>query len=53
MKFWANEFKYSRRSLENAERSEGLKTATGSDNIAEIHQMVLNDRRNNVRKQRF
>ena len=50
MKFWAAEFKRDRKSLGGDERSGRLKTATIDENIAKVHQMVLDDRRINVRE---
>lgn len=50
VKFWAAEFKRGRISLADDERSGRPKTATASDNIKKIHQMVLDDRRMKVRE---
>ena len=43
-KFWAAEFKRGRKSLEDDERSRRPKTATADENIAKVHQIVLDDR---------
>ncbi|XP_030746801.1 protein GVQW3-like [Sitophilus oryzae] len=45
VKFWAAEFKRGRKSLGDDERSGRQKTATTDENIAKLHQMVLDDRR--------
>ena len=45
-KFWVAEFK---RGLGDDERSVSPKTATTQENIAKVHQMVLDDRRIKVR----
>ncbi|XP_030758938.1 uncharacterized protein LOC115884482 [Sitophilus oryzae] len=50
VKFWAAEFKCGRKSLGDDERSVRPKTATTDDNIAKVHQMVLDDRRIKVRE---
>ncbi|XP_030760794.1 protein GVQW3-like [Sitophilus oryzae] len=50
VKFWAAEFKRGRKSLGDDERSQRPKTATTDDNIAKVHQMVLDDRRIKVRE---
>lgn len=50
VKFWAAEFKRGRTSLGDDERSGRPKTATMDDNIAEIHQIVLDNRRVKVRE---
>ncbi|XP_030750541.1 protein GVQW3-like [Sitophilus oryzae] len=50
VKFWAAEFKRGRKSLGDDERSGRPKTATTDDNIAKVHQMMLDDRRIKVRK---
>ncbi|XP_030745483.1 protein GVQW3-like [Sitophilus oryzae] len=50
IKFWAAEFKHGRKSLGDDERSGRPKTATTDDNIAKVHQMVLDDRRIKVRE---
>lgn len=50
VKFWAAEFKRGRKSLGDDERSGRPKTATTDDNIAKVHQMVLDDRRIKVRE---
>ncbi|XP_030760797.1 protein GVQW3-like [Sitophilus oryzae] len=50
VKFWAAEFKRDRKSLGDDERSGRPKTATTDDNIAKVHQMVLDDRRIKVRE---
>ena len=50
VKFWAAEFKRGRKSLGDDERSGRPKTATADDNIAKVHQMVLDDRRIKVRE---
>ena len=50
VKFWAAEFKRGSKSLGDDERSGRPKTATADDNIAKVHQMVLNDRRIKVRQ---
>ena len=50
VKFWAAEFKRGRTSLGDDERSGRPKTATTDDNIAKIHQMVLDNRRIKVRE---
>jgi hypothetical protein len=43
VKFWAAEFKCDRKSLGDDEGSGGSKTATTDENIAKVHQMVLDD----------
>ncbi|GFX01734.1 HTH_48 domain-containing protein [Trichonephila clavipes] len=43
-KAWAAEFKRGRKSLGNIERSRRPNTATTDENIAKVHQMVLDDR---------
>src|SRR5436190_21126688 len=45
VKFWAAEFKRGRESLGDDERSGRSKTATTDENIAKVHEMVLDDRR--------
>ena len=50
VKFWAAEFKRGRTNLGDDERSGRPKTATTDDNIAQVHQMVLDDRRIKVRE---
>ncbi|XP_030758168.1 protein GVQW3-like [Sitophilus oryzae] len=50
VKFWAAEFKRSCKSLGDDERSGHPKIATTDDNIAKVHQMVLDDRRIKVRE---
>ena len=45
VKFWAAEFKRGRKSLGVDERSGRQKTATTDENIAKVHQMMLDDRR--------
>lgn len=50
VKFWAAEFKRGRKSLGDDERSGRPKTVTTDDNIAKVHQMVLDDRRIKVRE---
>ncbi|KAL6257504.1 hypothetical protein P5V15_011074 [Pogonomyrmex californicus] len=50
VKRWAAEFKRGRTSLADDERSGRPKTATTADNIENIHQMVLDDRRIKVRE---
>ena len=50
VKFWAAEFKRGRKSLGDDERSGRPKTATTDENIAKVHQMVLDDRRIKVRE---
>lgn len=50
VKFWAAEFKRGRRSLEDDERPGRPKTVTTNDNIAKVHQLVLDDRRIKVRE---
>ncbi|KMQ83449.1 histone-lysine n-methyltransferase setmar [Lasius niger] len=50
VKFWAAEFKRGRTSLVDDERSGRQKTATTTDNIEKVHQMVLDDRRIKVRE---
>ena len=52
MKFWAAEFKRERKSFGGNERSGRPKTATTDENIAEVHQMVPDDCRINVRESR-
>ena len=49
VKFWAAEFKRGRKSLGDGEGSERPKPATDDENIAKVHQMVLDDRRIKVR----
>ncbi|GFW45151.1 hypothetical protein TNCV_716531 [Trichonephila clavipes] len=43
-KFWAAEFKRGRKSLGDNEHSGRPNTATTDENIAKVHQMVLDDR---------
>ncbi|XP_030765065.1 protein GVQW3-like [Sitophilus oryzae] len=50
VKCWAAEFKRGRKSLGDDERSGRPKTATTDDNIAKVHQMVLDDRQIKVRE---
>ncbi|XP_020296620.1 putative uncharacterized protein FLJ37770 [Pseudomyrmex gracilis] len=50
VKFWAAEFKRGRTSLVDDERSGRPKTAITDDNIAQVHQMVLDNRRIKVRE---
>ena len=50
VKFWAAEFKRGRTSLGDDERSGRPKIATTDENIAKVHQMVLDDRRIKVRE---
>ena len=50
VKFWAAEFKRGRKSLEDDERSGRPKIATTDENIAKVHQMVLDDHRIKVRQ---
>ena len=50
VKFWAAEFKRGRKSLGDDERSGRPKTATTDENIAKVHEMVLDDRRIKVRE---
>ena len=50
VKFWAVEFKRGRKSLGVDERLGRPKTATTDENIAKVHQMVLDDRRIKVRE---
>lgn len=45
VKFWAAEFKRGRTSLGDDERLGRPQTATTDDNIAQVHQMVLENRR--------
>ena len=50
VKFWAAEFKRGRKSLGDDEQSGRPKTATTDENIAKVHQMVLDDCRIKVRE---
>ena len=50
VKFWAAEFKRGRKTLGDDERSRRPKTVTTDENIAKVHQMVLDDRRIKVRE---
>src|SRR5436190_18847496 len=50
VKFWAAEFKRGRKSLGDDERSGRPKTATTNENIAKVHEMVLDDGRIKVRE---
>ncbi|XP_030750150.1 protein GVQW3-like [Sitophilus oryzae] len=50
VKFRAAEFKRGRKSLGDDERSGRQKTAITDDNIAKVHQMVLDNRRIKVRE---
>ncbi|GFW21898.1 histone-lysine N-methyltransferase SETMAR [Trichonephila clavipes] len=50
VKFWATEFKRGRKSLGDDERSGRPNTATTDENIAKVHQIVLDDRRIKVRE---
>ncbi|GFT01466.1 hypothetical protein TNCV_269851 [Trichonephila clavipes] len=43
VKFWADEFKRGRKSLGDDKRSGRTNTATTDENIAKVHQMVLDD----------
>ncbi|GFY25143.1 HTH_48 domain-containing protein [Trichonephila clavipes] len=45
VKFWLTEFKRGRKSLGDDERSGRPNTATTVENIAQVHQMVLDDHR--------
>ncbi|GFX52660.1 HTH_48 domain-containing protein [Trichonephila clavipes] len=45
VKFWAAEFKRCRKSLKDDERSGRSNTATADENIAKVHQIVLEDHR--------
>ena len=45
VKKWATEFKWGRESLEDDLRSGRPSTATTQENIARIHQMIMNGRR--------
>ena len=45
VKFWAAEFKRGCKSLEDDEHLGRPTTVTTDENIAKVHQMVLNDRR--------
>ena len=49
-KFWAAELKRGRKSLGDDEHSGRPKTATTDENIAKVHQMVLDDRRIKMRE---
>ncbi|GFX50631.1 histone-lysine N-methyltransferase SETMAR [Trichonephila clavipes] len=49
-KFWAAEFKRSHKSLGDDESSGRPNTAPTNENIAKVHQMVLDDRRIKVRE---
>ncbi|GFT72908.1 HTH_48 domain-containing protein [Trichonephila clavipes] len=51
-KFWAAEFKRGRKSLGDDERAGRPNTATIDENIAKVHQMVLNDHQIKVRDSR-
>ena len=48
--FWTAEFKRGREILGDDERSEHPNTVTTDENIAKVHQMVLDDRRIKVRE---
>ena len=50
VKFWVAEFKRGRKSLGDNARSGRPETATIDENIAKVHQMVLDDRRIKVRE---
>ena len=50
VKFWAAEFKRGRTSFGDDKRSGRPKTATTNDNIAQVHLMVLGNRRIKVRE---
>lgn len=50
VKFWAAEFKCGRKNLGDDDRTWRPKTATTAENIANVHQMVLDDRRIKVRE---
>src|SRR5436190_23148743 len=50
VKFWAAKFKRGRKSLGDDERSGRPKTAITDENIAKVHEMVLDDRRIKVRE---
>src|SRR5436190_10871232 len=52
VKFWAAEFKRGRKSLGDAERLGRPKTATTDENIAKVHEMMLDDRRIKMRDSR-
>ena len=52
VKFWAAEFKRGCTSLGDNERSGRPKTVTTDDNIAQIHQMVLDNRQIKVKRDR-
>ncbi|GFV31246.1 histone-lysine N-methyltransferase SETMAR [Trichonephila clavipes] len=49
VKLWVTEFKRGRKSLGDDERSGRSNTATAVENIAKVHQMVLDDHRIKVR----
>ncbi|KYN22612.1 hypothetical protein ALC57_04986 [Trachymyrmex cornetzi] len=50
VKRWVAEFKRGRTSLANDEHSGRLTTATITDNIEEIHQMIMDNRRIKIRE---
>ncbi|GFV01620.1 histone-lysine N-methyltransferase SETMAR [Trichonephila clavipes] len=50
VKFWASEFRRSRKSLGDDERSSRPNTATTDETIAKVHQMKLDDRRLKVKE---
>ena len=50
--FWATEFKRSRKSFGDDERSGRPKTVTIDENIDKVHEMVLDNRRIKVRVSR-
>jgi hypothetical protein len=43
VKFWEIEFKYGHKSMGDYEHSRHPKTATTNENIAKVHQMVLDN----------
>lgn len=50
MKFLVAQFKHCRTSLTDDEHSKEIKTATTSDNVEKVYQMVLDNRQINVRE---
>ena len=50
VKFWAAKFQRGRKRLGDDERSGRSKTATTDENIAKVHEMVLDDRRIKMRE---